>query len=377
MSNRRSYGAVRRLPSGYFQASIPNPELPGSRLNAPMTFTSRGDADTWIAKQKVLMSEGRWSATAAEGLSFPRFKDFANQHLRVQTSKRGGLLRASTRQMQEDLLERHLTIFLELRINEVTRGRVDEWYADLIMTGKRTTASRCYSLLSAIMTRAVNQGLVRSNPCQIDGARTASSEKLVEIPSDSQLEAILESLPIRWRLQVLFLAFTALRFGEMAALHVGDLVWDGEDVKAVKVSKAASCLRGGVVIDKPKTKMSKRLVPVAPLLREPLKALASKTVEGNLLFPATSGGVQRVDTFSKIFARAIIEAGLGGKGLNLHGLRHYGGTKFGETGASLAEIKNFLGDSSTKAAERYLHGSSSSRGLIERVQGVGIESIGG
>lgn len=377
MKKRRSYGSVRRLPSGYFQASIPSPEFPGRRENAPTTFTSQGDADTWIARQKVLISDGKWSSRASEPLVMPDFGEFARQHIKVQTSKRGGLLRASTKEMLEGLLHRHLKIFIGQPLSKISMQEVDEWFAELVMTGKRTTASKAYSLLSAVMKRAVSQGLINSNPCQIEGARGASSEKLVDVPTDAQMERILNHTPARWKLQVYFLARTALRFGELAALRVDDLVWESGDVVGVKVTKAAACLRGGVIIDKPKTRMSRRQVPISPDLKEPLAQLAAASDSGALLFPGVAGNVQRVDSFSKTFAKAVKSAGLEGQGISLHGLRHYGGTKFGETGASLAEIKNFLGDASTKAAERYLHGSASNRGMINRVKGLGASLLEG
>lgn len=375
MASRRSFGAVRKLPSGYFQASIPNPIERGARLNAPQTFTSRRDADTWISRQKVLLSEGRWQSESEKSLQNQSFLEFGLQHLKVQTSKRGGLLRESTRESQQGLLGRHLRSFHDCPIDEISKQQVDEWYAELVMTGKRTTAARAYSLLSAIMWRAVQLGIRQSNPCQIEGARTASSERRVEVPTDHQLESIITELPQKWVLQTYFLARTALRFGEMAALQVKDLLWDEGEIAGVRVNKAASCLRGGVRIDKPKSRMSRREVPIA---RDVSAALATHVVglqPDDLLFPAQGGGVQRVDTFSKIFARAVKSANLSGEGISLHCLRHYGGTKFGETGASLAEIKSFLGDSSTKAAERYLHGSASGRGLIQKVTGLGTHLL--
>lgn len=52
-ARRRSFGAIRRLPSERYQASYAGPDL--QRHVAPVTFTSAADAETWLS-----MSAG-WS----------------------------------------------------------------------------------------------------------------------------------------------------------------------------------------------------------------------------------------------------------------------------------------------------------------------------
>jgi hypothetical protein len=47
--NRRSWGHVRRLPSGRFQASYIGPDL--KRNNARITFTAKEDAEAWLDTQ--------------------------------------------------------------------------------------------------------------------------------------------------------------------------------------------------------------------------------------------------------------------------------------------------------------------------------------
>ena len=51
-TRRRQFGHVRRLPSGRFQASYIAPD--GSRHNAPTTFLSKTDAETFLT-----LTEGR------------------------------------------------------------------------------------------------------------------------------------------------------------------------------------------------------------------------------------------------------------------------------------------------------------------------------
>ncbi len=45
---RRGFGMVRRLPSKRYQASYAGPDL--GRHTAPNTFTTKGDAEAWLAE---------------------------------------------------------------------------------------------------------------------------------------------------------------------------------------------------------------------------------------------------------------------------------------------------------------------------------------
>ena len=56
---RRSYGAVRKLPSGRFQASY---IAPTAAASCPATFDTKGDADAWLAAQRTDISRGDGAA---------------------------------------------------------------------------------------------------------------------------------------------------------------------------------------------------------------------------------------------------------------------------------------------------------------------------
>ena len=55
---RRNFGAVRRLPSGRWQASYLAPD--GLRRNAPSTFTTKADAHAWLTVRQSELLRGDW-----------------------------------------------------------------------------------------------------------------------------------------------------------------------------------------------------------------------------------------------------------------------------------------------------------------------------
>ena len=55
---RRGFGAIRKLPSGRFQASYEGPD--GARHKGEDTFPTKGDAEGWIAAEKKLIDLDVW-----------------------------------------------------------------------------------------------------------------------------------------------------------------------------------------------------------------------------------------------------------------------------------------------------------------------------
>ena len=55
---RRSFGGIRKLPSGRFQAWYVHPETK-KRTPAPDTFQTRTDADAWLSVIRADITTGR------------------------------------------------------------------------------------------------------------------------------------------------------------------------------------------------------------------------------------------------------------------------------------------------------------------------------
>lgn len=75
-----------------------------------------------------------------------------------------------------------------------------------------------------------------------------------------------------------------------------------------------------------------------------------------LLVCGPKGGLPRRSNFQKHWDRARLAAGLGE--LHLHDLRHTGNTLAAEDGASLRDLMDRMGHSTTRAARIYLHKSA-------------------
>src|SRR5690348_4002203 len=58
MARRRSFGYIRKLPSGRLQASYIAPS--GQRRTAPQTFANKTDAGEWLTRIQASILDGRW-----------------------------------------------------------------------------------------------------------------------------------------------------------------------------------------------------------------------------------------------------------------------------------------------------------------------------
>jgi integrase len=72
------------------------------------------------------------------------------------------------------------------------------------------------------------------------------------------------------------------------------------------------------------------------------------------VFVGLRGNQLRRSNFTKPWKQALDAAALP-SGIHVHDLRHTGNTFAAESGASLAELMNRMGHSSTRAARIYLH----------------------
>ncbi|MDQ6945982.1 MAG: site-specific integrase, partial [Actinomycetota bacterium] len=80
MTTRRRFGAVRRLPSGRWQARYW--DAAGERVGAPDTFATKAEAQRWLSAAETDMGRGDWHDPH---LGQVPFGEWADQWLAVKT----------------------------------------------------------------------------------------------------------------------------------------------------------------------------------------------------------------------------------------------------------------------------------------------------
>lgn len=371
--SRRSFGHIRKLPSGRHQASYLGPK--GFRVNAPYTFLTRGDASAWLSSQEVQLRNGdlnaRHSVTSPENAIF---EEYLERHIELQTNSDGALLRESTKSLYRRLLRVNLGHFWGRSMASITAAEVSEWWANSISAGKRTTSAKAYKLLSAAMRRALGERVVTTNPCMVKGAQSATTGKRVLVPTLEEVGLIAKNINERYSAMVILLAFGGFRFGEITELRRKDVgstvIFSGGDERKPKtayvfsVERAVTLLsrKGGTSkhhVDKPKSKAGIRKVVVSSAFNELILQVLSSIPDDpeSLLFPAARGPQVhlRHDVFMNSWRPALKRAGIPSGKFSPHALRHFAGSQLHLSGANIPELKEWLGDSSTAAVMRYVH----------------------
>ena len=368
----RQFGSVRRLTSGKYQASY---TADGQRVNAPTTFTTVTDARVFLATVRADLTREAWRAPA-------RVTDTVETYGRRWIAERPNL-KASTRHQYETDFRLHVIPYLgSVRLGKLTPDAVRSWQARLAADlaaklseqdrqrsatrrdGKATTA-RAYRLLHSVMTTALDDGLIQVNPCKLKGAGNARS---VERPTltATEAETLAATVPPRYSALVHLLTWTGLRIGEAAALTRRDLQL-GES-PTVTVRARTYRVAGELTTDEPKSEAGRRTIALpphlTPILRKHLRQFPAPDL-GALVFTTTNGR-PITDTYSGVISRAL--AKIGRPDVRVHDLRHTGMTLAAEAGASLPELRHRLGQSTTRAAEIYLHATADhGRQVAERL----------
>ena len=340
---RRTFGAVRKLPSGRWQASYLDP-ISRRRVPGPQTFRTKADANAWLATAQIELERGESLDPSGRRRTFG---DYATVWLSGKTN-----LRQSTLELYDWLLRGHiLPTFNESRLVDVDATAVRHWNAE-IRSGSisDTTAAKAYRLMRQIMRAAVDDRLIRTNPCRIKGAAVERSAKRV-VPTTAQVLELTETIHLAFRPTVLLAAFGGLRRGEILGLARQHLELVAQPTVRVERSLVQTD-RDGFVLQPPKTAAGIRTVSLPQTVGDELETHLDQFVP--LSPDAFVFAAEYADglTFRHAWETARNTVGAT---CTFHDLRHYAGTETAAAGASIRESMARLGHASPDAALRYQH----------------------
>lgn len=348
MGRKRRFGRVRQLASGRWQARYKGPD--GVDRAADNTFPTKTDADVWLTRKEAEILDGGWLDPDAGKVPF-------GPYARAWVDERPAL-RPKTYQLYEGLVRLHLApTFEATAIAEIKEARVRRWRKALLDDGVgEVTVAKAYRLLKSIMNTAVDDGLIRRNPCRIKGAGKETSPER-PVLTMAQVFAVAGAIPQRYRLLVLLATFGSLRWGELAALRRSDIDLDAGLIRVER--QTVELKTGELVTGPPKSDAGKRTVAVPGLLVDELRAHLKEYAgagDDGLVFVGPKGAPLRRPNFSRIWAKALDDAGV--PRIHFHDLRHTGNTFAATTGATLRELMDRMGHASTRAAVIYQHATA-------------------
>ncbi|MFF0266065.1 tyrosine-type recombinase/integrase [Kribbella sp. NPDC004536] len=318
----------------------------GLRHNAPVTYERKKDAELALSKLAADIARDDWFDPEAGKVDLgPWGRDWLAERDLAKT----------TRERYEFAFHGYIEpTFGNRPINEVKEKDVRGWYAGMLDTGAgRPSAAKAYRVLRAMLNTALDDGMIKRNPCRIKGAGDDKSPERPVLSIDEVLRVV-DATPPRLRMMVLLATFTSLRIGELAALTRRNI--DVSTGFVTVVENQAQLSNGELYLKDPKSAAGRRSVPVPDDLLDELKqhlAEYAEPGEDGRVFVGPKGGKIRRQNFRKIWIKALSKAKV--RQVHFHDLRHTGNQFAADDGASLRELMERMGHSSPRAAMRYLH----------------------
>jgi integrase len=363
MGKTNAFGTIRKLPSGRYQARYWHL---GKQVSGGTTFPTKADAKAWLAGVETDLRRGAYIEPSAGTI---RFEQYAAEWLEDRA------LRPRTRETYESQLKHILDWFGRAPLREIGPTDVREWHGQMLRLGlSENTVAKVYRMFRTIMTTAVDDGLLRSNPVSIRGA---ARESTVERPllTWDDVARLADAIDPRYRAFVWTAAASGLRFGELTGLDRSRV-----DLQArkIRVDRALGFVRSeGPSLGPPKSDAAYRSVAIpeqiCDLLEEHMAEYSNAGKTG-LVFTSVKGSPLLNRYFAPAWERAKREAGIEA-GVRFHDLRHLAGTTAASTGASLREVMARMGHASSDASLRYLKASESRDRKIADDLGAYIESV--
>lgn len=395
---RRTFGAVRKLPSGRIQAKYTGPD--GQWHKAPHTFDYKEDAEGWLSTERKLISMGEWTPPAVrreQATAAAAQAETANQ--RAQITVRDlcdrwlghGHLKESTVTSHRGRMNRRVlnTALADMPVIEVTRAHVNAWWREVQDRWPETGNSNAHSYrhLHTMFQWATDElELIDTNPVRIKGARNAPRPKVRDRPliTPEEAKAMAEGVRPRLRTPVELLLWCGLRIGELLELRRKDLIGlSGTGPVTVRVRRDA--VRVTVQVEDPttgemknkqvmrsfsvpKTAAGNRDIVVPPQVAERLRKHCREYVAADpdaFIIPTRSGGITMDTSF-----RTRMKAGTAAANrpdVTPHDCRRFYGTMLVNNGVPLEEARYLLGHESVSQLLDYQRAAS---GYEQRAAGV-------
>jgi integrase len=229
----------------------------------------------------------------------------------------------------------------DVAVVDVKSSAARAWVSKMVSDGVGVPGiENAFGLLRQVLGAAVEDRRIPRNPCE--GVRLPKRKHAdrgyLSHAQVAALAAAMDRLPEVVR----FLAYTGLRWGEMAALRVQDF-----DMLRRRVNVSRSVTEsGGLVWSTPKTHV-RRSVPFPAVLADELAALMVGKGRDDLVFVDMRGGVLRNSNWrARVFAPAVAKCQKTDDSfpsVTPHDLRHTAASVAVSAGANVKAVQRMLG----------------------------------
>lgn len=232
-------------------------------------------------------------------------------------------------------------------------------------TLSNSTIAKYHTLLSSMLSTAVQWQMIFSNPCErvAPPKKERHEEMYLDEVQALQLIKCLDREPLRYRTAIMLLLYSGMRRGELCGL-----TWHDTDLEHNLISITKSSLylpEYGVFDDTTKNKSSERVIQVPKEMTDLLKlyqkeqnitrlSMGDRWTDSDKIFTTQYGAPMHPDTLSDWFKKFIRKNNL--PDIHLHSLRHTNATLLIASGTNIRMVAKRLGHSTpTTTGNIYAH----------------------
>ncbi len=277
-------------------------------------------------------------------------------------------LKPSTHERYAGILRAHIEPrWRNVRLAEVSHADIQGWISGLSRLRSPATVAKVHRVFSMVLALAVKDGRLARNPAiGVNVPRSVRAEHVYLSHDQVGLLAEEVSHPYgtgsracgadreaakSYGLVVLFLAYTGVRWGEMAALRVGRINFLR---RRASIVESVTLVRGVATWGAPKGH-DRREVPIPRFLIDELAQHVSGKKPTDLVFTGVKGGPLRSQMFQGA-ALTTAATRIGAPGLTPHKLRHTAASLAIASGANVKVVQTMLGHkSATMTLDLYGH----------------------
>lgn len=283
-------GTVKQWSTGGYMVRWRTPEG-RSRMKK---FTRKRDADAFLVEMESSKLKGSYVDPARARVSVG---EWAQLWLAGKAN-----LKPKTRVGYQALIDVHITPrWGDVQLGQVQHAEVQEWIAGIAKAP--STVRKIHAVFSMVMAAAVKDRRLAWNVADdIDLPRILAKEK--RYLTDAQVEQMADLVGPQWALMTRFLAYTGLRWGEMAALKVKRV---NLQQRRVAIVEAVTEVKGRMVWGTTKGHETRK-VPIPRFLIMDLESHMAGRTRESLLFPGPRGAVVRSTVFQRAALRPAAEA---------------------------------------------------------------------
>jgi integrase len=251
-------------------------------------------------------------------------------------------------------------------VHAITPDVIAEWWRRLPDTEAKGVRRQAHQLLAKILNRAVVTGDIETSPLkrlpEVKRPRTARPE--IDALTVEQVEALAgaaasgqwdEYASARNRLEILVMAYAALRAGEVGALKRADVIREGDKCR-VRVRQQVVRITGGDArLADVKTAAGRRTIFIPCSLADEIDAFVDRfgAARDGRLFHGRKGAIRYAHLINHSVASAGRKIGLD---VNAHQLRHTAASLLRRSGADIRALQRFMGHSDIRVTlQTYSH----------------------